>query len=55
MKAGRTINPISIKQGHCRHLVLGAGFRKFLWNRSAFKEAKSRAGMKFDIHREAQS
>ncbi len=55
VKASRAINSISIKQGHCRHLVLGAGFCQFLWSGSAFKKAESRAGMKLDIHGEGQS
>jgi hypothetical protein len=50
MKSRRAIDSIAIQQCHRRHIQVSASRHQSLWQRSPFQKAKSRPGVKFDVH-----
>jgi hypothetical protein len=55
VKTRRSIDAITIKQRHRRHVQIGAGRDQVLGQRSAFEKAESGAGMKLDVHKKKHS
>ena len=49
MEAGCAVESVRIEQCHCRHLEVLAHADQFLGQGSAFEEAESGTGVKFDV------
>ena len=49
MKSGGAVNPVTVQQGHGRHIEFGGTLDKVFGQRCSFQKAESAGRMEFDV------